>query len=244
VNAPITSLVLALAMAASPALATPERAAAMQAQQAQPAADPAPAAMPPAEAMPGAGSDEFPSAMMQAIAARDAEAAQAAAGAPEPLEPTPAAEPADDDAEPTPELSEAPAGQPVTDRSEVDRRAQTIAQGLRCPVCQGLSAADSQAESAIAMRTRAGDLVAGGYSDAQINAYFVERYGEWVLLEPPRTGRHWLIWLGPLAFLGLGALVIAWRMTAENTPTKATIKVDDADEDPYEKRILDELEGS
>lgn len=235
-------LLLALALAASPALATPERAAAMQAQATeQPAEAPAPAAMPTPEGMPGGEGGDFPPAMMQAMAARDAQQAEAATEAPEPEA---AAAPLAAGDEPTPQLSEAPKGKPVNDRAVIDARAQVISEGLRCPVCQGLSAADSQAESAIAMRTRAGDLVAAGYSDAQINAYFVERYGEWVLLEPPRTGRHWLIWLGPLAFLGLGALIVAWRMTAKTPPTKATIKVDDADEDPYEKRILDELEGS
>ncbi len=242
-NASLPSSLLVLAMLATPALATPERTAMMQAQApAEQPAEPAGAVPTDAQAMPGAPEGGFPAAMMQAIAAKEAQGATAPAEAP----PAPVASgrKASSDDDPIPQLSEPPAGAPVTDRAEVDRRAHIIAQGLRCPVCQGLSAADSQAESAIAMRTRSGDLIAAGYSDAQINAYFVERYGEWVLLEPPRTGRHWLIWLGPLAFLGLGALVITWRMTAENKPTKATIKVDDAVEDPYEKRILDELEGS
>ncbi len=236
-------LLLSLALAASPAFATPERAAAMQAQASEEAAAPAADATPPAEAAPpgtpmgdaAAGDGQFPPGMVQAIAEREAREAAAAKAT---------ASGADSDDEPTPQLSEAPAGSPVSDQVEIDRRAQAIAEGLRCPVCQGLSAGDSQAESAIAMRTRAGDLVAAGYSEAQINAYFVERYGEWVLLEPPRSGRHWLIWLSPLAFLGLGLLVVTWRMTSESKLEKAAITIDDAEEDPFEKRILDELERS
>jgi cytochrome c-type biogenesis protein CcmH len=242
VNPPLPLLSLLLLLA-SPAQATPERAAQQQASQQQ-AAQPAPAGM-------GGANGQFPPAMMQAIAEREAMMAGQAepSAVPEPTaEPTattpaPTTE-ASEETEPLPQLAEAPAGSPLSDQAEIDRRAQTIAEGLRCPVCQGLSAGDSQAESAIAMRTRAGDLVAAGYSDEQINAYFVERYGEWVLLEPPRSGRHWLIWLGPLAFLGLGLLVVAWRMTSESQPTKGTITNDDAEEDPYEKRILDELERS
>ncbi len=236
---PLPSIALALALAA-PGWATPERAA----QQAEP---------PQAAMMPGAGEGAFPPAMMQAIAEQEAMMASqgGAADGPAEVAPAPITEPpaaaaapsAAAQTEPLPQLSEPPQGAPITDQAEVDRRAQTIAEGLRCPVCQGLSAGDSQAESAIAMRTRAGDLVAAGYSDQQINAYFVERYGEWVLLEPPRSGRHWLIWLGPLAFLGLGLLIVAWRMTSDKPP-KAPITIDDADEDPYEKRILDELERS
>jgi cytochrome c-type biogenesis protein CcmH len=245
---------LSMALWASPASATPDRAA-------QPAAEPAAAA--PA-VLPADG--DFPPAMMQAIAERDAtQAAPAPSGAPAEGEFPPAmmqamaaqdagqeAAPAASQAEaqattssaPPTRLSEPPAGAPVTDQAEVTRRARSISEGLRCPVCQGLSAADSQAESAIAMRTRAEDLVAAGYSDAQINAYFVKNYGEWVLLEPPRAGRHWFIWLGPLVLLGLGALVVAWRMTAEANPTTATTIADEGDEDPFEKRILDELERS
>jgi len=254
----LTMFALALSLWALPAQATPERAAQMQA--ADPAPQAAPAAMPADMGGMGMGADgEFPPAMMAAIAAQEAGQAQQADGAAMPPAGMPAAampaaampaaampapaEP-DLDSEPAPQLSEAPAGEPVTDRAVIDARARVISEGLRCPVCQGLSAADSQAESAIAMRTRSGDLVAAGYSDAQINTYFVERYGEWVLLEPPRSGRHWLIWLGPLAFLGLGALIVAWRMTSQPEPAKSTITVDDADEDPYEKRILDELEGN
>ncbi len=239
----LPSLLIAGLVLASAAQATPERAAQMQAQQ-QAAAEAAPpaaeAAVPPETpaAMPAADG-EFPPGMVQAIAEREAREAAATAA------PTTGAEPATGaDDEPIPQLSEKPAGPPISDQVEIDRRAQTIAEGLRCPVCQGLSAGDSQAESAIAMRTRAGDLVAAGYSDAQINAYFVERYGEWVLLEPPRSGRHWLIWLGPLAFLGLGLLVVAWRMTAEAKPEKAAISTDDAEQDAYERRILDELDRS
>jgi len=139
-------------------------------------------------------------------------------------------------------LAERPAGPPVRDRALAAERAVAIAEGLRCPVCQGLSAAASQAESAVAMRTRAQDLVELGYSDEQILAFFVSRYGEWVLLEPPRAGRHWLIWAGPLALLSLGALVVAWRMTAVRAaPAPAPAP---AGQDPFERRVLDELDRS
>ncbi len=251
-NTPLPLLPLALALWVSPGFATPDRAAQQAGEQPSAmgaTAQPAPAALP--------AEGDFPPAMMQAMAQRDAAqeaAAQEAPPAEEDFPPAMMQAMAERDAvqavtatapvEPAPQLAEAPAGPPVTDRAVIDQRAQAIAEGLRCPVCQGLSAADSQAESAIAMRTRAGDLVATGYSDAQINSYFVERYGEWVLLEPPRTGRHWLIWLGPLVLLGLGALVVAWRMTAVTKPSDAQRVGEQDDEDAYERRILDELERS
>jgi cytochrome c-type biogenesis protein CcmH len=229
---PSLPLLLSAFLLAGSAQATPERAAQQRAAQQQ-------------QAMPASGQDQFPPAMMQAMAERDAAEAQqveAAAVEPAPSFAPVAAAPATED--PLPQLSEAPAGPPVTDQALIHQRSQSISEGLRCPVCQGLSAADSQAESAVAMRVRAADLVAAGYSDAQINAYFVERYGEWVLLEPPRTGKHWLIWLGPLLLLALGALVVAWRMTAEAKDGEGQELVRKDAEDPYERRILDELERS
>jgi cytochrome c-type biogenesis protein CcmH len=156
--------------------------------------------------------------------------AQAPAPLPTPEPSTPAA------------LAEPPAGPPVADPAAAAARATALAEGLRCPVCQGLSAAASQAESAVAMRARAEELVTLGYSDEQILAFFVSRYGEWVLLEPPRAGRHWLIWAAPVALLCLGALVVAWRMTAARqvlAPEAAA-----AGDDPYERRVLDELDRS
>lgn len=143
-----------------------------------------------------------------------------------------------------PVMSEPPAGKPVTDEEILRKRSRALTEGLRCPVCQGLSAADSQAESAVAMCVRTEDLVRAGYSDEQIRAWFVDKYGEWVLLEPPRSGRHWLIWLGPLAFLGLGGLVVTWRMTSAAAPREEGQALTSKEEDPYERRILDELERS
>jgi cytochrome c-type biogenesis protein CcmH len=120
----------------------------------------------------------------------------------------------------------AAAGSPVSDESVVHDRAGALAAELRCPVCQGLSAADSQAEAAVAMRTRAEQLVREGYTDAQIRAWFVDRYGEWVLLEPPREGRHWIVWLGPLLVLAVGAGVVVRRVRSSG------IAPADADPEP------------
>ena len=255
-NAPLPLIALCVGLWASSAVAYPENVAPPD-DQAAPAAAAADAAQPS-----GMPQGDFPPAMMQAMAQQDGEQGASAPAAPsadgdfppammqamaeQEAAQAPAPEPrAEAEVDQTiSQLAEPPKGKPVKDRAEIDRRAQTISEGLRCPVCQGLSAADSQAESAIAMRIRAGDLVAAGYSDAQINSYFVERYGEWVLLEPPRSGRHWLIWFGPLAFLGLGALIVAWRMTAVAAPTTTATSGDQDDEDSYERRILDELERS
>ncbi|HEX9531481.1 MAG TPA: cytochrome c-type biogenesis protein [bacterium] len=94
---------------------------------------------------------------------------------------------------------------------EVDLRVRLIASKLRCPVCQNESVADSQSELSAQMRTVIRDKLAAGETEDQIVGYFVSRYGEWILLEPPRQGVLWFVWLAPVvALLGGAALVIAY----------------------------------
>ena len=94
---------------------------------------------------------------------------------------------------------------------EVDSRVRLIASKLRCPVCQNESVADSQSELSAQMRTLIRDKLAAGETEDQIVGYFVSRYGEWIMLEPPRQGVLWFVWLGPaVALLGGAALVIVY----------------------------------
>jgi len=90
-----------------------------------------------------------------------------------------------------------------------EARVQVLGKLLRCPMCQGLSIADSGSSAARAQMDRVRELVADGQSDDEIRAYFVSRYGEWALLEPSTGGFNWLVWLGPPALLVLGAFIIA-----------------------------------
>ena len=96
----------------------------------------------------------------------------------------------------------------------LDARAKEIAGLLRCPVCQGLSVSDSPSTMASNMRAEVKDLVAAGYDQEQILAYFERSYGEFVRLKPPLRGVNWLVWLAPAFGLLAGAAVIAWALRA------------------------------
>jgi len=89
-----------------------------------------------------------------------------------------------------------------------EARVQALGKLLRCPMCQGLSIADSGSSAARAQMDRVRELVTEGKSDEDIRAYFVARYGEWALLEPSAQGLNWLVWLGPLALLLVGVFAI------------------------------------
>ena len=95
---------------------------------------------------------------------------------------------------------------------ELARQTQEIASRLRCPVCQGLSVADSPSEMAVNMKTEVRDMLARGYTREQIEAHFVRSYGEFVLLAPKFEGVNALVWILPIAALLLGAFVVRTKL--------------------------------
>jgi len=104
-------------------------------------------------------------------------------------------------------IAEAPRGAPLHG-AELELRTHAIAAEIRCPVCQGLSIADSPSEMAINMKAEVRDLVARGYSQEQINRYFERSYGQFVLLRPKFGGVNALVWILPIAALFAGALIV------------------------------------
>ena len=86
----------------------------------------------------------------------------------------------------------------------VDDRVHEIGAGLRCPVCLNLSVADSPSKLAGEMRDEIETQLRAGRGPAQIRAFFVERYGEWILLAPTRRGWNLLPWAVPIVGLVAG----------------------------------------
>ena len=99
---------------------------------------------------------------------------------------------------------------------------ERVADLLRCPVCQGLSINDSPAEMAVQMKAQTRELLAAGYSEEQILLYYEKSYGQFVRLEPPRSGINWIVWLAPaLLFLfGIGFLALRFRRRRNESPSE------------------------
>ena len=86
---------------------------------------------------------------------------------------------------------------------KVEARLKSVAEELRCLVCQNQTIADSNAPLALDLRQQVRKMIADGKSDDEIRAYMVARYGDFVLYKPPFKPATALLWLGP------GLLIVA-----------------------------------
>lgn len=96
----------------------------------------------------------------------------------------------------------------------LEARVMKLSEELRCLVCQNQSIAESNAELAQDLRRQVREMLAAGKSDDDVRAFMVERYGDFVLYEPPVKRSTLLLWLGPavLMLTALGAFL--WRLRA------------------------------
>jgi|GEM_PF-495107 len=104
----------------------------------------------------------------------------------------------------------------------IEARLIKMAEDLRCLVCQNESLAGSNAELAQDLRREVRAQMKAGKSDQEVIAYLTDRYGDFVLYRPPFKPVTYLLWLGPLLFLGIGAgiwyLTLKKRRTLKETP--------------------------
>lgn len=92
----------------------------------------------------------------------------------------------------------------------LETRARALSQGLRCLVCRNESIDDSDADLAHDLRVLLRARLSAGDTDEQAVAYIVDRYGEFVLLNPTTSGVNLILWgAGPAALLAGAALAFS-----------------------------------
>lgn len=96
-----------------------------------------------------------------------------------------------------------------------EARALELMERLRCIQCQGQSIHDSDAPIAGAMRHEVRVRIEAGRSDAEIESWLVQRYGEWISFVPPTHGSGLLLWIMPLLLLAAALLVARGRFRKE-----------------------------
>lgn len=87
----------------------------------------------------------------------------------------------------------------------LEARARALSKGLRCLVCRNENIDDSDAQLAKDLRVLLRERLVAGDTDEEAVAFLVDRYGEYVLLNPPATGANILLWIAGPAMLLAGA---------------------------------------
>jgi cytochrome c-type biogenesis protein CcmH len=142
-------------------------------------------------------------------------------------------------------LSEAPAvlGQGPSG-PDLERRVRALTDRLNCPLCQGQTLTECPLQICNEMRDLIRTKLAAGETEAEVSAYFVERFGDRVLNEPPRRGFALLGWLAPLAGLLVGIAVVVWAlrgMTRRPAPQTTAPTVPEALPREYVERLERDL---
>lgn len=112
----------------------------------------------------------------------------------------------------------------------LEHRARGLSAGLRCLVCRNQSIDDSNSELARDLRVLLRERLVAGDTDEQAVAYLVNRYGNYILLNPPFLPATALLWFGPGilllgAFLGFRSLLRSQR----DAPDRADDPISDED---------------
>jgi cytochrome c-type biogenesis protein CcmH len=135
----------------------------------------------------------------------------------------------------------APKGVPISGPM-LDQRTNEVAGLLRCPVCQGMSVADSPSTMARDMKQNVREMLARGYTQEQILSFFERSYGQFVLLKPKFQGVTLLVWLLPIAALIFGAVVVLSKAKQLEQEPPAAADATPEPVDPYIARVRELVE--
>ena len=116
-----------------------------------------------------------------------------------------------------------------------------IADNLRCPTCQGLSVNDSEAGFSVQMRNKVREMLMAGQGRTEIEAYFVARYGEWILRTPPAKGFNLLIWILPALGLAGGFWFVWCKSSQWKAKDQPLLEELDALSVEEERQVLQDL---
>ncbi|MSS75522.1 MAG: cytochrome c-type biogenesis protein CcmH [Methyloglobulus sp.] len=124
---------------------------------------------------------------------------------------------------------------------EQQKTYELINSELRCLVCQNQTIADSNAELAGDLRRQVFEMLQQGKSKDEIIQFMTDRYGDFVLYNPPLKTKTALLWLGPIAFLLTGFTMIFWFIRRKK---QAAVTVFDKGKQEKMRQLLEDTESS
>lgn len=123
----------------------------------------------------------------------------------------------------------------LLDDPVMEARARVISAGLRCPVCRNESIDESNATISRELRLLVRERLVAGDSNAEVVDFVVVRFGEFVLLQPDKTGANLILWLAAPGML-LAALGVGW-MTIRRRPKVTVDALTDAEQDRIDELL-------
>jgi cytochrome c-type biogenesis protein CcmH len=126
------------------------------------------------------------------------------------------------------------------DTPEQEQSYKILTEELRCLVCQNQNIADSNADLAKDLRNQVYVMLQQGKSREQIAEFMTDRYGDFVLYNPPFKLKTGFLWMGPVVFFLIG-IVVLWMLSRKKT-TSEVASVTDQDLEQKKKRIRELLE--
>jgi cytochrome c-type biogenesis protein CcmH len=121
---------------------------------------------------------------------------------------------------------------------EQQKTYETLTAELRCLVCQNQNIADSHAELAGDLRRQVYEMLQQGKSKDDIVQFMTDRYGDFVLYNPPLKAKTGLLWLGPLGLLLAGLTMIALILRRKKNAVK--IELDGSERQKIKQLLAEE----
>lgn len=142
-------------------------------------------------------------------------------------------------------LAAAPASAQVDtfafENDEQQQRFRRLSNEFRCPMCQNANLTGSTGGVAEDLRREIHRMILAGNTDAEIEQFMFERYGDFIFYLPRLRADTVLLWFGPLLFLLLGAY-IGWRIFRQargNQEAASSVELDRAEQERL-RRLLDD----
>ena len=127
--------------------------------------------------------------------------------------------------------------------SALEERARDLSKELRCVVCQNEAIDTSNAGMARDMRVLLRERLVAGDSDDEVRDFFVARYGDYVLMNPPIKASTYVLWFGPAVVLLLAAAFV-WRAALRRKTTATPAAALSPEEQARLDRLLGDRDGT
>lgn len=121
---------------------------------------------------------------------------------------------------------------------EYEQRYENILSELRCLVCQNQTVAESSSDLANDLRIEVKEMLERGATDPEILKFMSDRYGDFVLYNPPVKPRTYLLWIGPFLLL-FGGIIFALRLVMKRSKNVVDKQLNDNEKQRL-KDLLDE----